>query len=37
VDLIAIITGNFYDKDGKKVLAWVRTCDSEGKVLHDTV
>jgi len=29
--------GNFYDKDGKTVLAWVRTCDSEGKVLHYTV
>jgi TM2 domain-containing membrane protein YozV len=37
VDLITIMTGNFYDKDGKKVLAWVRTCDSEGKVLHYTV
>jgi hypothetical protein len=37
VDLIAIMTGNFYDKDRKKVLAWVRTCDSKGKVLHDTV
>jgi hypothetical protein len=37
VDLITIMTGNFYDKDGKKVLAWVRTRDSEGKVLHDTV
>ncbi len=37
VDLIMILTGNFYDKDGKTVLAWVRTCDSEGKVLHYTV
>jgi TM2 domain-containing membrane protein YozV len=37
VDLVAILTGNFYDKDGKKVLAWTRTCDSEGKVLHYTV
>ena len=37
VDLVTILTGNFYDKDGKKVLAWTRTCDSEGKVLHYTV
>ena len=37
VDLIAIMTGNFYDKYGKKILAWTRTCDAEGKVLHYTV
>jgi len=37
VDLITIMTGNFYDKDGKKILAWARTCDSQGKVLNYTV
>ncbi len=37
VDFILITTGSFYDKDGKKVLAWTRTCDAEGKVLHYTV
>ena len=37
VDTILIITGNFYDKDGKQILAWTRTCDMEGKVLHYTV
>lgn len=37
VDLVLIVTGSFYDKDGKQVLAWTRTCDAEGKVLHYTV
>ncbi len=37
VDFILIATGNFYDKDGKQVLVWTRTCDAEGKVLHYTV
>jgi TM2 domain-containing membrane protein YozV len=37
IDVIMIVTGNFYDSKGKQILAWVKTCDSEGKVLHYTV
>jgi TM2 domain-containing membrane protein YozV len=37
VDLITILTGNFYDRNGKQVLAWVRAVDAEGKVLTHVV
>ena len=37
VDVIMIVTGNFYDSKGKQILSWVKTCDAEGKVLHYTV
>ncbi len=37
VDLITILTGNFYDRNGKQVLAWVRTVDTEGKVINHVV
>ena len=32
IDLIMILTGSFYDKSGKPVLAWMRRVDAEGKV-----
>jgi TM2 domain-containing membrane protein YozV len=32
VDLILIITGQFYDKSGKPVIAWMRRVDGDGKV-----
>jgi len=32
VDLILILTGQFYDKDGKPVIAWMRRVDADGKV-----
>lgn len=32
VDMILIIAGNFYDKENRRVLAWVRTVDPELKV-----
>jgi TM2 domain-containing membrane protein YozV len=32
VDLIMIITGGFYDKSGKPVIAWMRRVDADGKV-----
>ena len=34
VDLILIVTGNFYDKSGKPVLAWMKVCDNEGNVVR---
>jgi len=33
IDLITIILGQFFDKDGKHVLVWMRRVDAEGKVL----
>jgi len=32
VDLILILTGQFYDNDGKPVIAWMRRVDADGKV-----
>jgi len=32
VDLILILTGQFYDKSGKPVMVWMRRVDGEGKV-----
>lgn len=37
VDLITILTGNFYDRSGKQILAWVKTVDADGKVLARVV
>lgn len=37
VDLITILVGGFYDRNGKQILAWVRTVDPEGKVLAHVV
>lgn len=33
VDLISIIIGSFYDKENKRVLAWVTARDEEGNAL----
>ncbi len=33
VDLISIIIGSFYDKENKRVLAWVTARDAEGNAL----
>jgi TM2 domain-containing membrane protein YozV len=32
VDLILIITGQFFDKNGKPVMVWMRRVDADGKV-----
>jgi TM2 domain-containing membrane protein YozV len=32
VDMILILTGQFYDRDGKPVIVWMRRVDGEGKV-----
>jgi len=32
VDLILILTGQFYDKNGKPVMVWMRRVDADGKV-----
>jgi TM2 domain-containing membrane protein YozV len=32
VDLIMIILGQFYDKNGKPVMFWTRRVDADGKV-----
>jgi TM2 domain-containing membrane protein YozV len=32
IDLILIVTGQFYDKNGKPVIAWMRRVDADGKV-----
>lgn len=32
VDLIMILTGKFYDKEGKPILAWFRVSDPQGNV-----
>ena len=34
VDLILILTGSFYDKSHKPVLAWMRASDAEGNVIR---
>jgi TM2 domain-containing membrane protein YozV len=32
VDLVLVLTGQFYDKDGKPVVVWMRRVDADGKV-----
>jgi TM2 domain-containing membrane protein YozV len=32
VDLILIILGQFFDKDGKPVMVWMHRVDADGKV-----
>jgi TM2 domain-containing membrane protein YozV len=32
VDLILILLGQFFDKDGKPVMVWMRRVDADGKV-----
>jgi len=34
VDLIMVLTGKFYDKEGKPILAWFRVSDPQGNVIH---
>ena len=34
VDLIMILTGKFYDKEGKPLIAWFRVSDAQGNVIQ---